>query len=414
MSGSISRAVPFTDLLALTRAGAAWDFDPAGTLAEVAANQPRVDYDPATLLVRGLLVEQQAVNLFPNPRMQGAVAGTPGTPPSTTGFISGSGSGITRQISVGVQDGIAFTDFRFFGTATAANLVLVGLLANLTCPAVAGETVTGSAFVCIFGPNLPNAGSALRLVEGGASVFSATDVAISQGASAPALRSVRTSVTRTLTDASTTDARLNVVTGNSNGQVLDFTVRVGGTQIVKAAPALSPSFPPVGTPGASARAADDLAATDTSGWFNPAAGTFVMDFTPGQTTSPAHRGLLTVDDGTGANEFRLRMLPGATTVRLSVDVAGVEVFGIQQASGAALTRHTARFSYGPAGWLLSVNGAAPVSGAGPIPAGLVRALVGRGLVAGEYLSGWLGPRFAYYPVQYTDAAAPDGFTIRTR
>lgn len=57
-------SVAFADLVAFTRSGAAWRFNASGVLEQVAANQPRFDYDPVTLALRGLLVEEQRTNLL--------------------------------------------------------------------------------------------------------------------------------------------------------------------------------------------------------------------------------------------------------------------------------------------------------------------------------------------------------------
>jgi hypothetical protein len=47
-----------------TRATTATYFDASGTLRSAAANAPRIDFDPATLLCRGLLIEEQRANLL--------------------------------------------------------------------------------------------------------------------------------------------------------------------------------------------------------------------------------------------------------------------------------------------------------------------------------------------------------------
>src|SRR5690606_5381998 len=47
-----------------TRASEGTYFDSAGTQQTAAVNEPRVDYDPLTLELRGLLVEEQRTNLL--------------------------------------------------------------------------------------------------------------------------------------------------------------------------------------------------------------------------------------------------------------------------------------------------------------------------------------------------------------
>lgn len=53
----------FSDIVTFTRASAAWRFNSSGVLEQVPANQPRIDYDPLTLALRGLLIEEQRTNL---------------------------------------------------------------------------------------------------------------------------------------------------------------------------------------------------------------------------------------------------------------------------------------------------------------------------------------------------------------
>ena len=53
----------FSDIITFTRASTATYFDATGTLQSAAIDDPRLDYDPATLAARGLLIEEQRTNL---------------------------------------------------------------------------------------------------------------------------------------------------------------------------------------------------------------------------------------------------------------------------------------------------------------------------------------------------------------
>lgn len=57
-------AKSFADLFTVTRAGTATRVNASGLIEAVAANEPRIDYDPVTLACRGLLVEESRVNLL--------------------------------------------------------------------------------------------------------------------------------------------------------------------------------------------------------------------------------------------------------------------------------------------------------------------------------------------------------------
>lgn len=54
----------FSEIITSTRASNATYFDSAGLLRTASSNVPRVDYDPSTLAVRGMLVEEQRTNLI--------------------------------------------------------------------------------------------------------------------------------------------------------------------------------------------------------------------------------------------------------------------------------------------------------------------------------------------------------------
>lgn len=60
----INDAGELAPYVTFTRSSTATRFNSAGLLETVAANQPRYDYDPATLQLRGLLIEEQRTNLL--------------------------------------------------------------------------------------------------------------------------------------------------------------------------------------------------------------------------------------------------------------------------------------------------------------------------------------------------------------
>jgi hypothetical protein len=60
------RAQSLKDIFTFTRATTATYFNSAGVLTTAAVDEPRIDYDPATLVCRGLLVEEERTNLILN------------------------------------------------------------------------------------------------------------------------------------------------------------------------------------------------------------------------------------------------------------------------------------------------------------------------------------------------------------
>ncbi|WP_417283868.1 hypothetical protein, partial [Comamonas sp.] len=63
-----------------------------GKRRTVAANVPRIDYDPMTGKCLGLLREEARTNILTNSVFSGAVSGAPGTAPTNYGFGVGNGS----------------------------------------------------------------------------------------------------------------------------------------------------------------------------------------------------------------------------------------------------------------------------------------------------------------------------------
>ena len=60
------RAQSLKDIFTFTRATTATYVNSAGTVTTAAVDEPRIDYDPATLACRGLLIEEQRTNLILN------------------------------------------------------------------------------------------------------------------------------------------------------------------------------------------------------------------------------------------------------------------------------------------------------------------------------------------------------------
>lgn len=54
----------FSDLITFTRGSAGMEFNSFGVLTQAEVNQPRFDYDPLTLAIKGFLVEEATTNLL--------------------------------------------------------------------------------------------------------------------------------------------------------------------------------------------------------------------------------------------------------------------------------------------------------------------------------------------------------------
>lgn len=413
---AVERTYSFADLFSLVRATKGWSFASSGVLAEAASGALRVDYDPATLAWRGWPVEAQAVN-----QVNGGTEGAsmPNTPP--TGWaIAANSSGMTREITaIGTEAGIPYLDLRWSGTAGSTFNRDVNLCGNTVVAALSGETWWAQAPMRVVGGSTTNVAVSVVMLgrNSGGTISEQSAVTVTGSLGADALRKYAATHSRLMNVGTTAYVQPIVRFGFTNGLASDITLRIGAPQLWKSICAFSPSLAASGAPGASTRDADDLTLIDISRWYSGAGGTFVIDFMPGQAASDGVRGILSIDDGTADNRIDLYMAAASPAVSLLAVAGGVtSVPGLSVGTAAALTRSTLRMSWGPAGWFASLDGAAPLETTiGALPLNLSRVRLGnRGGTATDYLNGWIGPRLAYYPTQYTDTPAADGFTIRTR
>lgn len=412
----VTKIEAVADRWSVARSGSAWAIGGDGALAEVAPGAMRPDHDPATLGWRGILVEGPATNLGANALNEGMVSGSPGTLPAGVAIAtSGSFGSVVRSLSGPlVEDGLPAFDLRYAGTTAGSCSLEIYLYPGEV--AAAGEAWTADAYVTLAGGSLAGVTTTrLCLFEttsgGGYLVEGFTTIA----PAAQALRRGRQRLTRTLTSGST--ARVRPVLRVSFNGAVDFTLRIGARQLWKSALGYSPTFPVPGAPAASARAADDIADADAAYWMGADVGTIVVDFTPGQTVGDTTRGIISMDDGTAQNRVDLYLAqPNLGTFLTALSGGVTQVAALSIGTATALARNTLRFSWGPAGYFASLNGAAAVWAAlGVAPAGLSRVWLGkRGGALSAYLNGWLGPRVAHFPYQYTSTPAPGGFTIRDR
>lgn len=88
---NFARARQLDPRITFTRASTATYFDSSGVLQTAIAGQPRFDFSPTTLQSLGLLIEEQRTNSLLQSGWDGAVAGSPGTAP-TSWSISSVGS----------------------------------------------------------------------------------------------------------------------------------------------------------------------------------------------------------------------------------------------------------------------------------------------------------------------------------
>ncbi|WP_160286398.1 Ig domain-containing protein [Pseudomonas knackmussii] len=123
---TFTMATSLPAIMSLTRSSIGTYFDPTATLQTAAANQARFDYNPLTLALRGLLIEEQRTNLFLNSEnfaesswTKSSYTVTPGAP-----SVKGDNSAFTLR---GTSDGISpqlFQSCALTGSLAAVSFVV--------------------------------------------------------------------------------------------------------------------------------------------------------------------------------------------------------------------------------------------------------------------------------------------------
>lgn len=292
---------------------------PGGDWAEALADVPRFT-GPA----RRLLIEGQRTNAIPNPRGEGAVPGSPGTPPTGWSLASSASGVALTGIAAGVENGIGYLDLTFAGTATSAGSLQITPMPSTSVAAATGQTWTASLFARLAGGTLPGAATIIPIERnaGGTGIAFGSAAVSLAGASLGASRIV---ATRTLSGGGTVaflSFRLDVAV--ASGATVNATIRIAWPQLEQAAFASTPILPPAGAPAASTRGADLMAATLSSLGI-AAAGrcTLLWSGVIGQA-GPAgtNAAILHLDDGSGTNAFLLQQSGGSGGLTVERRLAG--------------------------------------------------------------------------------------------
>ena len=374
------------------RAADATYFASSGKLTTAATNVPRFDYNPATGVCNGLLIEQASTNLLlqsnfatnwgnaGSPTVTANAATSPDgttnavlwtritTAPSYIGqSISKAASALTYSFSVFVKASVGnYVAIRTQGTYPARADVVFNLSnGTISTAAVATSTFTGA---------------------------SATIQALSNGW-------YRVSLTAT-SDTNTTI--LGYISFNSGGGVIDATDSVSnsagyiyGAQIEQLA--FSTSYIAT-TSSAASRAVDIVTITDTnfSSWYNSSYGTYVINATFQPVPNPTNGVLYGTCDASGfSNTFYAVLNASGSTVFYNG-------YGVLTASANVPFKLATRYVYGAPGTTSSSDdGSAlnPVNQSWTSPNPPTKLVLGSAPwgAGSSSMTGWI-QRFTYYPI----------------
>jgi hypothetical protein len=267
-------------LITFTRASTATYFDSAGVLRSAAINTPRWDYDPVTLAMRGLLLEDQRTNGIRNSSdMSAVVPGTPGAGPVNWSYNAGT-TGLTVQtVGAGVESGISYVDIRFSGTVTAAAGTVIVQDSAAAIVAATGQAWTYSHY--------------WRLVSGTATGMTTSQVTIRENTSAGGLVKDNPLTIANPTSATLSGQRVSagialsggatvarvqarIAINYANGALVDMTLRIGAPQLE--AGDFATSYIPT-TAAAVTRSIDScLIPPANMGWFTGPGGSWFAEF----------------------------------------------------------------------------------------------------------------------------------------
>jgi hypothetical protein len=175
------------------------------------------------------ILRNAAVNSIRNNTMQGAVAGTPGTPPTNWG-VTGTADGVAIQIvGTGTENGITYIDIRYSGTATATSFKIVRFEAINNIAATSGQSWTAATYMRIAAGSTANFTGFEHQVVGYAAVGTVSE----QTNTPPVLTSTMTRFTtsRTLNNATTAFVTSWFALTFNNGAAVDITLRIGLPQL---------------------------------------------------------------------------------------------------------------------------------------------------------------------------------------
>jgi hypothetical protein len=178
--------------------------------------------------VAAALADDTRTNFFPNNSMQGAVAGSPGTRP--TSWATFTLAGLTQTIvGIGVENGADYIDVRFNGTSTAATII-INFHTGLTIAGVQNQVWTMSAFLSLVGGTLTNVNTTRISIDeydsGGAFLTNHLSTI-----GPPTSTQTRYSSAITMTNASCAFIAPSLRFAITNGAAIDFTIRIAWPQI---------------------------------------------------------------------------------------------------------------------------------------------------------------------------------------
>jgi hypothetical protein len=354
---------PF-DKFTFARASTAYYYNSAGVLTQAASGAPRIDYNPSTLAVKGLLVEEQRTNSL--------LYSSTFTDASWTKDNSG-GSAPSVTANYGTAPD---------GTSTASRIQFDktgGSFSRIFQDIAAGGTVwTGTVW--------------MKTVGGGTSN-------ISIGIAGTYVNQVVTGTwTRFETTNSTADADFQILLVDAvgaNDETADLLV--WGAQLEQGA--FSTSYIPT-TSATVTRIADDVSVATTAFNHSATAGTLYSKFRPMNVA--AIRRVMQMDDGTANERIVIGTNASAAGMLHVVDGGADQTAPLTSGTAVANTVERMAASWAANDFALSFDGgAAATDTSGTLPT-VTTLRLGSGPSSAEVINGWI-EEVMHLPIAKSDA-----------
>lgn len=336
--------------ITFARASTATYFDSAGLVKSAADNVPRFDYDPATLTLRGLLVEETRTNLL-----------------NWSQTFATSGGTQNNWVDSASLQRVSATRTSPDGTGNALEIKANAADRTIISSAAAGSSA--QRVFSIFVKRVTGTGAIQYTLDNGTTWTT---------------QAITASWVRYTFDATTANQQVGIRI-RTNGDA----IQIWGAQLE--AGACPSSYIPT-TSASAQRQADVATVTTLSPWYNATEGTLYSEFVQPCPDAGNNRGLTALDDGTNNNRIAMFVPFGATLVVAARVVAGgvaANPANSSTFSANAITRAAIAYGVGANQAALSVNGAAPLT-ASPIssPSGVNVLRIGA-IFGTNQIGGWV-------------------------
>lgn len=226
------QSMPASSIFSYVRASGLSYFDASGNMQIASTDVVPIDYDPVTLLAKGLPSFEQRTNYIPNSTMVGTVDGVIGSGGSLpTGWGSSLVSGVSLSVQKVTIRNMSFLRCRFSGTPSASGNCSVNMVNTSTIAVVNGNVVGSSLYAMLNSGSFTNIGSPVF----GTNIYNSTPAYLTtiNTISISSLTSTLTRLGAGATVASATAAygQLLLQFSVTNGNAIDITLDIAAPQL---------------------------------------------------------------------------------------------------------------------------------------------------------------------------------------